>query len=89
MCRNIRTLFNFDPPASTDEIEAAAQQYVRKLSGFNTPSRANEPVFQQAVQEIALSSARLLDFLSTRAPSRHREVELEKARARSSTRFNN
>ena len=89
MCRNIRTLFNFDPPASTDEIEAAAQQYVRKLSGFNTPSRANEQVFQQAVQEIALSSASLLDSLSTRAPSRHREVELEKARARSAARFNN
>ena len=89
MCRNIRTLFNFDPPASTDEIEAAAQQYVRKLSGFNTPSRANEQVFQQAVQEIALSSARLLDSLDTRAPFRNREVELEKARARSAARFNN
>ncbi len=89
MCRNIRSLFNFEPPASADEIEAAALQYVRKLSGFNSPSRANEQVFQQAVQDITLSSARLLESLVTRAPSRNREVELEKARTRSAARFNN
>ena len=89
MCRNIRTLFHFEPPASADEIEAAALQYVRKISGFNSPSRANEQVFQQAVQDITLSSARLLESLATRAPSRNREVELEKARTRSAARFNN
>ena len=89
MCRNIRTLFNYEPPASADEIEAAALQYVRKISGFNAPSRANEQVFQQAVQEVTLITARLLDSLATRAPSKSREVEIEKARSRSAARFNN
>ncbi|NND90349.1 MAG: DUF2277 domain-containing protein [Granulosicoccus sp.] len=87
MCRNIRTLFNFEPAANADEIEAAALQYVRKLSGFNTPSRANEQVFQQAVQEIASTSARLLDSLTTRAPAKNRAEELEKHRARTAARF--
>ena len=89
MCRNIRTLYNFEPPATGEEVEAAALQFVRKLSGFNKPSRANEQAFNLAVQEISLISSRLLTSLETRAPARNREVELEKARARSATRFSN
>ena len=89
MCRNIRTLFNYEPAASAEEIEAAALQFVRKISGFNTPSRVNEKAFQQAVEEITLISASLLDSLATGAPSKNREVELEKARNRSAARFNN
>ena len=82
MCRNIHTLYNFDPPASEQEIQAAALQYVRKISGFNKPSRANEGPFTQAVEEVAEASMRLLDALSTTAPPKNREVEAEKARAR-------
>lgn len=89
MCRNIRTLFNYEPAATEEEIEAAALQFVRKLSGFNTPSRVNEQVFQQAVEEITLASRRLLNSLATNAPAKNREVELEKARIRSAARFNN
>jgi hypothetical protein len=87
MCRNIRTLFNFEPPATEDEIRASALQFVRKLSGFNIPSRANEAVFNQAVDEIADVARRLLQSLETNAPPRDREVEAEKARARSRQRF--
>jgi hypothetical protein len=87
MCRNIRTLFNFEPPATEDEIRASAQQFVRKLSGFNIPSRANEAVFNQAVDEIAEVARRLLQSLETNAPPRDREIEAEKARARSRQRF--
>lgn len=89
MCRNIRTLFNYEPAATAEEIEAAALQFVRKLSGFNTPSRVNEQVFQEAVEEITLASRRLLNSLATNAPAKNREVELEKARIRSAARFNN
>ena len=80
MCRNIRTLYNFDPPVSDDEIHAAALQYVRKISGYNKPSQANREAFDLAVQQIASASRTLMDSLSTGAPARNREVELEKAR---------
>ena len=87
MCRNIRTLHNFDPPARQDEIEAAALQYVRKISGSTKPSKANEEAFHAAVHEIAEISARLLASLTTNAPAKNREVEAAKARARSAERY--
>ncbi|MFL6798661.1 MAG: DUF2277 domain-containing protein [Xanthobacteraceae bacterium] len=87
MCRNIRTLFNFEPPASEDEIQASALQFVRKLSGFSKPSRANEPAFAQAVEEVAEAARRLLASLETAGMPRNREVEAAKARERSRARF--
>ena len=87
MCRNIRPLFNFDPPATDDEIRAAALQYVRKISGYTKPSQANEAAFNAAVEEVATASRRLLDSLATNAPPRDREVEAAKARERSRQRF--
>ena len=87
MCRNIRTLYNFDPPATEEEIRAAALQYVRKISGFNKPSRANEQAFAIAVDTVAEASSRLLAELRTTAPPRDREVEAAKARARAAQRF--
>ncbi|MCZ7661275.1 MAG: DUF2277 domain-containing protein [Xanthobacteraceae bacterium] len=82
MCRNIRTLFNFAPPATDDEIRASALQFVRKLSGFNQPSKANEPAFDRAVDEVAAAARRLIDSLHTASPARDRAVEAAKARAR-------
>jgi hypothetical protein len=87
MCRNIRTLSNFDPPATGDEIEAAALQYVRKISGFTKPSKANEEAFHRAVHEIAHISAHLLADLETAAPPRDREVVAARARARAQQRY--
>ena len=87
MCRNIRTLFNFEPPASEEEINASALQFVRKLSGFNKPSQANAEVFDRAVEEVAGAARRLFAALETNAPARDREIEAEKARARSRERF--
>jgi hypothetical protein len=87
MCRNIKILFNFEPPVTEAEIHAAALQYVRKVSGFNKPSAANEGAFQTAIEEIAAVSGRLLRSLKTNAPSRNREEEAAKARARNAERF--
>jgi hypothetical protein len=87
MCRNIRTLYNFDPPATDEEVRAAALQYVRKISGFNRPSRANEEAFARAVDAVAEISARLLHDLHTTAPPKDREAEAAKARARAQQRF--
>jgi len=87
MCRNIKLLFNFQPPASDDEIQSAALQFVRKISGFNKPSQANEEAFQAAVEEITTASRKLLQSLRTTAPARSRETEAEKARARNAVRF--
>ena len=87
MCRNIRTLHNFEPPATEDEIRAAAVQYVRKLSGTTKPSKANEAAFERAVEDVAAVTARLLDELVTQASPRDRVAEAEKARARSAKRF--
>ena len=87
MCRNIKTLFNFEPPATEDEIHASALQFVRKLSGFNKPSQANETAFNRAVIEVSDAARRLLTSLETNAPLRDREVEAEKARERSRLRF--
>lgn len=87
MCRSIKTLFNFDPPVTEEEIRAASVQYVRKLSGFAKPSRVNTLAFARAVDEIAASSKRLLDTLETSAPARNREDEAAKARARAAERF--
>ncbi len=87
MCRNIKTLFNFDPPATDEEVRLAAVQFVRKLSGFNEPSRANEAAFQLAVEETARLASRLLDSLVTDAGPHNREVEAAKARARAAKRF--
>jgi len=87
MCRNIRTLFNFEPPANEEEIHASALQFVRKLSGFNQPSKANEAAFNRAVEEVAATALRLLESLETSRPPRNREVEAMKARARSRERF--
>jgi hypothetical protein len=87
MCRNIRPLSNFEPPATDDEVQAAALQYVRKISGSTHPSRANAEVFERAVAEVAAASARLLDALVTAAPPKDRAVEAERARARSAARF--
>lgn len=87
MCRNIKILFNFDPPVTPHEIQAASLQYVRKISGCNKPSRANEAAFQAAVDEIAAASTRLLASLETQAAPRSREEEVAKARARNEKRF--
>jgi hypothetical protein len=87
MCRNIRTLFNFEPPATEDEIRASALQFVRKLSGFARPSRANEAAFNQAVDEVTQAARRLLQSLETNSPARNREVEAMKARARARERY--
>ena len=86
MCRNIRTLFNFDPPATNDEIRAASLQFVRKLSGFNAPSQANAAAFERAIDEVAKAASRLLSSLETNAPPKDREVEAQKARARAKAR---
>jgi hypothetical protein len=87
MCRNIKTLFNFEPPATEDEIHASALQFVRKLSGLNRPSQANEAAFERAVQEVSDAARRLLVSLHTQAPPRDRAIEAEKARERSRARF--
>ena len=87
MCRNIRTLYNFEPPATSDEVRAAATQYVRKLSGFAKPSQANADAFERAVDAVAIASAQLLDELVTASPPRDREVEAARARARAAERF--
>jgi hypothetical protein len=87
MCRNIKTLFNFDPPVNDAEIRAASLQFVRKISGFNKPSQANEASFLAAVEEVAAVSARLLQSLETNAPPKNREEEAAKARARAVERF--
>ena len=87
MCRNIRTLYNFDPPATDEEVRAAALQYVRKISGFTKPSRANEEAFARAIEAVAEASAELLSHLQTAAPAKNREVEAAKARARSEQRY--
>jgi hypothetical protein len=87
MCRNIKTLFNFDPPATEEEIRAASLQFVRKLSGFNAPSRANEAAFNTAIEEVAAVARRLIDSLETNAPPKNREEEAAKARARAAERF--
>src|ERR1700736_4960897 len=87
MCRNIKTLFNFEPPATQAEIHASALQFVRKLSGFNSPSQANAEAFNRAVSEVSDSARRLLASLQTNAPARDREIEAEKARERSRLRF--
>lgn len=87
MCRNIRTLFNFDPPASEEEIRASALQFVRKLSGFTAPSKANEAAFNRAVEDVSDAARGLLASLATASPPRDREIEAEKARERSKARF--
>ena len=87
MCRNIHTLFNFEPPATEDEVRAAAEQYVRKVSGFSKPSQANAEAFARAVDEVAAATARLIDSLVTSATPRDREVEAARARARAAKRF--
>ena len=87
MCRNIRTLFNFEPPATDEEIRASALQFVRKLSGFAHPSKANEAAFNRAVEEVSTAAQRLIESLETSSAPRDREVEAEKARARARERF--
>jgi hypothetical protein len=87
MCRNIQALFNFDPPATDDEIRAASLQYVRKVSGFTKPSQANEQAFARAVDEVSAATRRLVDGLVTAAPPKDREVESERRRARGAKRF--
>ena len=87
MCRNIKTLFNFDPPATDEEIRAASLQFLRKLSGFNAPSKANEPAFDRAIEEVADVARRLIDSLTTNAPPKNREEVAALARARSAERF--
>lgn len=87
MCRNIKTLFNFDPPATDEEIRAASLQFVRKLSGFNAPSKANEAAFERAVDDVAAVATTLIRSLVTNAEPRDRDVERERARARSAERF--
>ncbi len=87
MCRNIRTLFNFEPAATGDEIRAASLQFVRKLSGFNAPSQANAAAFERAIDEVTAAASRLLASLETHAPPKDRAVEAEKARERSKARF--
>jgi hypothetical protein len=87
MCRNIKTLHNFEPPATEEEVRAAAEQYVRKVSGSQRPSRANEAVFARAIDEVAATTTRLLSELVTAAPPRDREAEAAKARARAEKRF--
>jgi len=87
MCRNIKNLFNFDPPVTPDEVRASAIQYVRKISGFNKPSKANEAAFQAAVEEVTAISTRLLQSLETNAPPKSREEEAAKAKARAAERY--
>jgi hypothetical protein len=87
MCRNIKTLFNFEPPANEDEVKAASLQFVRKISGFNKPSRANEEVFDHAVAEVTRVARELLESLTTTAPPRDRDVEAAKAKERAAKRF--
>lgn len=87
MCRSIKTLYNFEPPATEQEIRAAALQFVRKLSGFSVPSRANEEAFERAVDEVAATAARLIDSLVTTAEPRDRAIEAERAKARATVRF--
>jgi len=87
MCRNIKTLFNFDPPVTTEEVHAASLQFVRKITGFNKPSKANEAAFQAAIDDIAAISNKLLRSLETTAPPKNREEEAAKARARAAERF--
>jgi hypothetical protein len=87
MCRNIRTLFNFEPPATEEEIRAASLQFVRKLSGFNSPSKANQPAFERAVEDVAAAARALIGSLVTTADPRDREIEAARARARSAARF--
>jgi hypothetical protein len=87
MCRNIKTLFNFDPPVTEDEVRAASLQFVRKISGFTNPSKANEEAFQAAVDDVAAISMRLLRSLETAAPPKNREEEAAKAKARAAERF--
>ena len=87
MCRNIHTLFNFEPPATGEEVRDATLQYIRKVSGFTKPSRANEEAFDRAVDEVADATQRLIDHLVTTAPPKDREVEAERARARAAKRF--
>jgi len=87
MCRNIKTLFNFEPPATPDEVRASALQFVRKLSGFTHPSQANEAAFQEAVEEVTAVARKMLKRLETNAPPRNRDVEAAKARERSRERF--
>jgi hypothetical protein len=89
MCRNIRTLFNFDPPVTDEEVRAASLQFVRKITGFNKPSKANEQAFHAAIDEIAAISNRLLRSLETTAPPKNREEEAAKAKARAAERFAN
>jgi hypothetical protein len=89
MCRNIKTLFNFDPPVTPEEVKAASLQFVRKISGFNKPSKSNEEAFQGAIDEIAAVSMRLLRSLETNAPPKSREEEAAKAKARAAERFGN
>jgi hypothetical protein len=87
MCRNIRTLFNFDPPVTPEEIQNASLQFVRKITGFHKPSKANEVAFQAAIEEIAAASSRLIHSLETNAPPKNREEEATKAKARAAARF--
>ena len=87
MCRNIKTLFNFEPPVTAEEVRAASLQFVRKITGFHHPSKANEAAFSAAIDDIAMASARLLRSLETAAPRRSREAEAAKARARAAARF--
>jgi hypothetical protein len=87
MCRNIRQLHNFEPPATTDEVRSAALQYVRKISGSTKPSQANQAAFDEAVEEIAHATQHLLDHLSTTAPPKNREIEAARARARAAVRY--
>jgi len=87
MCRNIKTLFNFDPPATTDEVNASAIQFVRKLSGFSKPSKANEAAFEIAVERVAAAAQEMLNSYVTNAPPRDREIEAERAKVRSAVRF--
>lgn len=87
MCRNIRPLFNYDPPATNDDVYAAALQYVRKVSGSTKPSQANEAAFNTAIEEVAAATAKLLESLTTTAPARSRELEIAKARERNTQRF--
>lgn len=87
MCRNIKTLHNFDPPATDEEIQAAALQFVRKLSGFHTPSKSNQAAFEEAIQEVTEAARKLLGSLVTNAEPRNREIEIERARARNAKRF--
>ncbi len=87
MCRNIRTLFNFEPPVTDDEVRAASLQFVRKISGFNKPSKANEQAFHAAVDEVSRAAMRLLHSLETTAPPRNRDEEAAKAKARAAVRF--